>query len=111
MFLTRKRVHQPTQADSDQYEHGEGPRGVFKAFEWIAPTQRAERQGDDHRKKQQRLKVRQMQRHHPGHALRLRADTLLQAMREAVAQVLMRPIATAAAVPDARMLLAEFRQL
>ena len=70
---TGKRVHQPAQRYCDQYEHGEGPRSVFEALKWIAAAQRTERQRNDYCKKQKQLKVRQMQRHHAGHALRLRA--------------------------------------
>ena len=71
--LARNGIHQPPQRHRYQHKHGEGPCSVLEAFERIAAAERAKRQRNDHRKKQQRLKVRQMQRHHSYHALRRRA--------------------------------------
>ncbi len=72
-LLARKRIHGPADSDSDYQEKEEGPQDIFQAIFWLAPSQIAERYGNDCGKKQKSLNMCQRKTASHAHAFRPRA--------------------------------------
>src|SRR5580704_8176708 len=70
-----KGVHGPADAHADQQEEEERPYNVFHAVQRPAAAQKAERDGNDQREKQHRLKMAELEFESPAHPFRPRATS------------------------------------
>src|SRR5713226_2750498 len=73
LLSTRKRIHRPADAYSNQKEEEQRPDNVFYTLDRLPPAQEPERDRDHQREEQHRLQMSELESRSYVHALRPRA--------------------------------------